>query len=160
VQTIGSQLALACALGAMSLLRAMPLAAQPAPPGPLCDITRGCEAWAATYDGPTHGNDHAGLVRASPDGAHVYVVGGEMGAGGIRTLSYDAIIGERSWLAAHVDPAGRMVVPNAMVVSPGGERLYLAGTAFVLGSGAVAGFYFVKVASGGVSRQEKLLVLR
>lgn len=115
---------------------ALPASAEPAD----CpdQTIEGCELWTARYNSGTpalddieadFGND----VAISPDGATTFVTGRIRGLRNandfdLGTVAYDAETGEQRWFARY--PGGSYYdFAQALAVDPGGERIYVAGSA-------------------------------
>lgn len=83
----------------------------------------GARVWSREYPGT------GAEVAVSPDGATVYTTGSVTGASGhpsFVTLAYDAVTGTRRWVRLY---GGTTVdsVPNAVAVSPDGQRVFVTG---------------------------------
>jgi DNA-binding beta-propeller fold protein YncE len=97
----------------------------------------GHELWVSRYDGPAHGedesNDEAYSIAVSPDGEKVFVTGS---SGGIRsdadyaTIAYDAANGTELWVQRYNGPANAADFPQALVLSPDGDRVFVTGYSY------------------------------
>ncbi len=98
------------------------------------DTETGDELWALRYHGG-YGYDYGNAVVA--DDQTVYVTGQShgpgTGAGGTSwdwvTIAYDGASGEQAWLARHDGSANGGDASRALVLSPDGQRLFVAGYA-------------------------------
>ncbi len=93
------------------------------------DAATGSPRWVRRYDGPARGWDNAQAVAVSPDGSRVFVTGGSKGTGtgqDFATVAYEGDTGQRLWVARY-DAAGRTDEAIAVLVSPDGDRVFVAG---------------------------------
>jgi hypothetical protein len=96
------------------------------------DPSTGVQRWVARYDGPTNAYDDPSSMVVSPDGRTVYVSGVQ---GLYRpdppqavVLAYDASTGGLRWSSSYSIPGDDQGVYDAgLAISPGGERLVVAG---------------------------------
>lgn len=110
-----------------------------------CSST-GCEAWAATYQGPGVGLDTprsawggyaVRTVATSPDGSRVYVTGASWGGdpaqGGTQydyaTVAYDGQTGAELWVSRYEGTLpSDSAWPQAVAVDPSGARVIVTGS--------------------------------
>lgn len=93
------------------------------------DAATGSPLWVRRYDGPARGWDNAQAVAVSPNGSRVFVTGGSKGTDtgqDFATVAYDAATGQRAWVARY-DARGRTDGAIAVLVSPDGDRVFVAG---------------------------------
>lgn len=93
------------------------------------DASNGDQLWAATYDGPTDGNDDAADLAVSPDGSGVFVTGhsgGPLGPSAYATVAYDASNGAERWVKRYPGP-GAFAAAAALGVSPDGSKVFVTG---------------------------------
>jgi hypothetical protein len=105
------------------------------------DAEDGSKLWSRRYDGPAHAEDHLSDVAVSPDGSRVYVTGWSTGPDGTydwATLAYDAETGHRSWLRVMRGSTRGHDLPSALIVSPHGARVFVAGSTINAGTKADA----------------------
>lgn len=91
----------------------------------------GAQRWVARYNGPGNGDDIAGAVAVSPDGATVFVSGGSTGnKSGLDylTVAYNARTGAQQWVARYDGPAGHNEGVASLAVDPNGTKLFVTGT--------------------------------
>lgn len=96
----------------------------------------GARQWVARYNGPGNGIDQANALAVNSAGTTIYVTGysaGRTSGDDCTTIAYNSATGAQRWVkryngAANGDDAGA-----AVVVSPGGQDIYVAGTSW--GSG-------------------------
>jgi DNA-binding beta-propeller fold protein YncE len=94
------------------------------------DAETGAKAWAARYDGPASGDDHAASLAVDPDGTDVFVSGGsESGAtdADYATVTYRAATGEEGWARRYDGPAGADDAASSSAVSPDGTLVLVTG---------------------------------
>lgn len=90
----------------------------------------GRERWKTRYDGLTHNEDQANAMAVSPDGSKVFVTGFSERSKRLRnfvTLAYSAKTGTQRWVRRYQGPGGYNNNAKAIVMSPDGSRLYVAG---------------------------------
>jgi len=93
------------------------------------DAATGSPRWMRRYDGPAQGWDNPQALAVSPDGSRAFVTGGSKGTDtgqDFATVAYDAITGQRLWVA-RFDARGRTDEAIAVLVSPDGDRVFVAG---------------------------------
>lgn len=93
------------------------------------DAATGSPRWVRRYDGPAQGWDNAQALAVSPDGTRTFVTGGSKGTQtgqDFATVAYDAVSGQRLWVARY-DARGRTDQAIAVLVSPDGDRVFVAG---------------------------------
>ncbi|MGH2710771.1 MAG: PQQ-binding-like beta-propeller repeat protein [Actinomycetota bacterium] len=99
------------------------------------DAAAGTLLWKSNYDGDGGLSDVGESIAVSPDGSEVYVSATAFGEGGSPvgvTSAYGADSGELLWRALRPSPSGDngRSDRSALVVSPDGERLYVAAVEF------------------------------
>jgi DNA-binding beta-propeller fold protein YncE len=90
----------------------------------------GHELWRTRYDGTVHREDQANAMAVSPDGSKVFVTGYSDRSKRLRnyvTLAYGAKTGRERWVRDYQGPGGFNNTAKAIVVSPDGSRVYVAG---------------------------------
>jgi WD40 repeat protein len=90
----------------------------------------GHERWKTRYDGLTHHEDQANAMAVSPDGSKVYVTGFTDRSNRWRnfvTLAYSAKTGTQRWVRRYQGPGDYNNNAKAIVMSPDGSRIYVAG---------------------------------
>lgn len=99
------------------------------------DAATGAQDWVARYPRGSDARD----VAVSPDGARVFVTGSEYGSSAagdtqqdFAVLAYDAATGSLAWSAYYERPTSnppwaRVESPNALAVSPAGDRVVVTG---------------------------------
>nr|MDQ3991486.1 PQQ-binding-like beta-propeller repeat protein [Actinomycetota bacterium] len=97
------------------------------------DGVTGAERWKAVLDGETERWDYPRDVQVSPDGETVYVTGTVDSSfyleGDYAVAAYDAADGTLRWTAIHDGDEGGWELPNELVVSPDGSRVFVTGKA-------------------------------
>ena len=94
------------------------------------DANTGAERWVARHNGPGDGWDSANAIALSPDARAVYVTGGVRGTDtrrDIGTIAYDATDGTERWVAYWDGPKQARDSGVAVLVSPDGTRVFVAG---------------------------------
>ena len=94
------------------------------------DAATGRERWRTRFDGLTHNEDQANAMAVSPDGSKVYVTGFTERSKRLRnfvTLAYSAKTGTRRWVRRYQGPGDSNNNAKAIVMSPDGSRIYVAG---------------------------------
>ena len=90
----------------------------------------GRELWRTRYDGAVHREDQANAMAVSPDGSQVFVTGYSDRSKRLRnyvTLAYGAKTGRERWFRDYQGPGGFNNTAKAIVVSPDGSRVFVAG---------------------------------
>jgi len=90
----------------------------------------GHELWRTRYDGSVHREDQANAMTVSPDGSQVFVTGYSDRSKRLRnfvTLAYGAKTGRQRWVRGYQGPGGFNNNAKAIVVSPAGSRVFVAG---------------------------------
>ena len=100
----------------------------------------GARLWATAYQPAGYSIPRA--ITVSPDGATVYVTGGDA------TLAYDAGTGKQLWASQHKGDLW------ALAVSPDSTTLYVTGSA--RGAGSHQGFATIAYAAGSSGKQRWL----
>jgi outer membrane protein assembly factor BamB len=93
------------------------------------DAATGAERWVSRYRGLPDQQASTSLVAVSPDGSKVYTVGSIWSrgdSGDSLLLRLEAATGRRTGMARWAGPTGSDV-PRAFVVSPSGDRVFIAG---------------------------------
>jgi len=92
----------------------------------------GRQLWVRRYNGPADGIAGAYSVAVSPAGGRVFVTGYASGWGtgaDDATVAYSAATGRQLWASHYKGPAnGDDDFASSVAVSPGGGRVYVAGT--------------------------------
>lgn len=95
------------------------------------DAGTGAKLWVRQYNGPASRFDFVSSVGLSPDDAQVYITGRSQGSSysyDYATVAYDALTGNRLWIARLTNVAGSGAGgASALGVSPGGGRVYVTG---------------------------------
>jgi WD40 repeat protein len=90
----------------------------------------GRERWKTRFDGLTHNGDQANAMAVSPDGSKVFVTGFTDRSKRLRnfvTLAYNAKTGTQRWVRRYQGPGDSNNNAKAIVMSPDGSRVYVAG---------------------------------
>jgi len=90
----------------------------------------GHELWRTRFDGAVHREDQANAMAVSPDGSQVFVTGYSDRSKRLRnyvTLAYGAKTGAQRWVRDYQGPGGFNNTAKAIVVSPAGSRVFVAG---------------------------------
>jgi WD40 repeat protein len=97
----------------------------------------GQELWVSRYDGPAHGedesNDEAYSIAVSTDGEKVFVTGSSGGTGSdsdYATIAYKAGNGGQLWVQRYNGPGNAPDFPQALVLSPNGDRVFVTGYSY------------------------------
>jgi outer membrane protein assembly factor BamB len=93
------------------------------------DAATGTPVWARTYNGNAYGRQ---AIAVTPDGATVIVIGASRGDAtldDILTIAYRASTGATLWMRRYNGPADQSDNGNAVVVSPDGSKVFVAGEA-------------------------------
>ncbi len=87
----------------------------------------GRQLWVSRYAGP--GDDFAGAVAVSPDGATVLVTGtsGSPAASAAATVAYSAATGRQLWVSRYHGPAHSVASAGSVAVSPDGATVFVTG---------------------------------
>ena len=95
----------------------------------------GTPKWVARYFGAASGNNAATAVAVSPSGKHVFVTGwserptlSTTSMFDWATQSYSAKTGDTEWTRRYTS-TGNQDFPTGLTVSPGGDTVYVVGTA-------------------------------
>jgi WD40 repeat protein len=95
--------------------------------------TTGARVWAARYNGPGNGADHARAVTVSPTG-RVFVTGSSYGGPGrladYATAAYRGATGVRVWVARYNGPASRTDTATAAAVRPDDSDVFVTGSSY------------------------------
>lgn len=96
------------------------------------DADTGEELWATLYNGPGGNYDKANALGVSPDGSIVFVTGESRFSStssdwDFATVAYDANDGEELWVTRYDGPGNDEDKANALVVSPDGSTVFVAG---------------------------------
>jgi WD40 repeat protein len=95
------------------------------------DAGTGAELWRQGYDGPGEDQDTAYATGVTPDGSVVFVTGssaGKWSGGDFGTVAYDAATGAVLWIKRYNGPGNDVDNGEALVVSPDGSTVFVAGT--------------------------------
>jgi WD40 repeat protein len=113
------------------------------------DAATGFQQWVRRYNGGRGG--YARALAVSPDGSKVFVTGGSVDANlDYATVAYDAASGTQLWVGRYDGPGTNDDEASALVVGPGGRRVFVTG--FSAGSGT--GYDYATVAySIGTGKQ-------
>ncbi|MBI4728404.1 MAG: PQQ-binding-like beta-propeller repeat protein [Acidobacteria bacterium] len=94
------------------------------------DASSGAPLWVARYEGPADGDDRAYGLAASPNGVRVFVTGRSYSSdtySDYATVAYDAASGVELWERRYSGPRTGYDVADALVVGPGGSRVFVTG---------------------------------
>jgi hypothetical protein len=93
------------------------------------DASTGQRLWGDRYDGPDGASDFARALAVSPDGATVFVAGGDTAGGwsDFLTIAYAADSGQDLWDAHYDGPAGLIDYALDVAVDPLGTRVFVTG---------------------------------
>ena len=98
---------------------------------PSANATPGGQLWAKIYNGSSTGSEGANDVAVSPNGSRVFVTGLSYaritGNYDFATVAYDAATGSKLWSKRFNNPDGGYDNAVAVVVSPDGGKVYVAG---------------------------------
>jgi hypothetical protein len=100
---------------------------------PLAYGASGDQLWVSRYSGSEHAPDIVSKLVMSPDGSRVFVTGqayeNDIGIGAV-TIAYDSATGHELWRSLfHISCCGYNI-PEDMVISPDGSRLYIAESSY------------------------------
>jgi DNA-binding beta-propeller fold protein YncE len=92
------------------------------------DAADGQQSWVARHGNPGLDYEAAEDLEVSPDGSTVFITGSDFVSGsdleGADTVAYEAGSGSKLWAADTV------WFPNALAVSPSGDRVYVGGSEY------------------------------
>jgi DNA-binding beta-propeller fold protein YncE len=92
------------------------------------DAAGGEALWVARYDDPAGRYDYPEAVQVSPDGGTVIVTGGDTAKTDGHTVAYDSSSGAERWTAIYDGPEHLDDGLVALVVSPDGRTVFVAGS--------------------------------
>jgi DNA-binding beta-propeller fold protein YncE len=107
------------------------------------DAATGAQKWLTRYTGPGAGG--AVSVAVSPGGSTVFVTGSSQGGttnGDYVTVAYNAATGAQKWVKRYNGPGNSYDQAAAVLVSPGGNRVFVTGES----TGTTSGYYNATVA--------------
>jgi DNA-binding beta-propeller fold protein YncE len=118
------------------------------------DLATGARLWVSRYDGPGGLYDVAYDLAVSPDGSKVFVTGTSVPDNPYQdfaTVAYDAATGTELWATLFSGRTNGYDLAFAVGVSPGGSRVFVAGTS----SGGATGDDMAVVAYDAASGAER-----
>ena len=98
----------------------------------------GAQQWVGRYTGPGADTDIALAIAVSPGGRRVFVTGESSGTGtgdDYATVAYSVSTGATLWSMRYDGPAHDSDIANAMVISPGGRKVFVTGLSTGSGTG-------------------------
>lgn len=98
----------------------------------------GAQRWVARYNGTGNGSDQAHALAVLPAGTTVYVTGhsaGTTSGADCTTIAYNAATGAQRWVKRYNGTADGTDAGAAVIASPTGKVIYVAGTSAGRGTG-------------------------
>jgi hypothetical protein len=98
----------------------------------------GARRWVSRYNGTGNGSDQADALALNPAGTTVYVTGhsaGSTSGADCTTVAYNATTGAQRWVKRYNGAANGTDAGAAVVASPTGTVIYVAGTSAGRGTG-------------------------
>jgi PQQ-like domain len=102
------------------------------------EASSGTQRWVDRYDGSGHSYDQGADIAVSVDGTKVFVTGYVTVASGqsaLATVAYTADTGGVKWARQVLAPGTDFDVGNAVVPSPDGSKVFVAGSGLAEGGG-------------------------